>query len=278
MLLLLILTSCSRSSSGSLPDALLWKIEGPEIQTSYLFGTIHIMPRAEFNIDPKVSEALSNCEQLVLELDIDDINIQTEVLKYATMQDDTRLSSILSEEDYAKVEAIIQETLGIGLASFDRFKPFVISTFLIGRYIDGAPASFELTLARLAEEKGIEVEGLETVEQQMAVFDRIPYEDQARELVEMVEDEEELKAEYQQLLAQYKAEDLQGMFDLMVNRMDGQLQIDELLYNRNAAWIPQIGEAAKDFPTFFGVGAAHLAGEKGVIALLRKEGYTLTPQ
>jgi uncharacterized protein YbaP (TraB family) len=62
---------------------------------------------------------------------------------------------------------------------------------------------------------------------------------------------------------------MQGDLDKMGNQ-------DEMLDNRNLKWIPQIIETSKETPTFYAVGAGHLGGEKGVIRLLRKEGFKVT--
>ncbi|MEM9327661.1 MAG: TraB/GumN family protein [Bacteroidota bacterium] len=277
MALIVLTLGCTSGSSNDLNDALLWRIEGPGIETSYLFGTIHVMPRDQFVISEKVSAAVQECDQLVMELDLDDISLQMEVLKYAAMQDGTTLSSLVPENDFAKIDSVVTETLGVGLSSFQNFKPFVISTFLISRYIDGPPAAFELALMRVAEERGKEILGLETVAEQMAVFDRIPYEIQARELVKMVNDEDKIRSDYRDLLAQYQAEDLQAMYDLMVGYMSTEEERYELLDSRNEKWIPQILELAESKTSFFAVGAGHLAGDNGLIALLRAQGYSVTP-
>ena len=272
-----VVLGCGLNSAGRLPKALLWRLEGPGIQPSYLFGTIHIMPRSQFEIGEAVGEAFKASDQLVMELDMDDINIQSEVLKYAAMKDGQSLSSMISPEDYAMIEEVVRETLGLGLATFDRFKPFVISTFLISRYIDGAPASFELTLAQMAEDQGLAINGLETIAEQMSVFDRIPYDVQAQELVQMVREEDQFKADYDQLLDMYHDQDLQGMYDIMVQHMTSEHQVNELLYKRNELWVPQIRDLAAEHPTFFAVGAAHLAGDKGLIVLLKEAGFKVTP-
>jgi uncharacterized protein YbaP (TraB family) len=73
----------------------------------------------------------------------------------------------------------------------------------------------------------------------------------------------------------YKNQDLQGLAALMTeeeNKMYGG-HADIMLTERNQSWIAGIEAAAKETPTLFAVGAAHLGGETGVINLLRKKGY-----
>jgi len=85
------------------------------------------------------------------------------------------------------------------------------------------------------------------------------------------------KAELQKMLVIYEEEDIEGMLDIMdesENKKSADFN-DILLNDRNANWIPVIEKVSSEQPTFYGVGAGHLAGEKGVIKLLRKKGYTV---
>ena len=86
------------------------------------------------------------------------------------------------------------------------------------------------------------------------------------------------KANFAKLLSIYKDENITAMLDIMND--DNYSSVaeyqDELLDNRNINWIPKIKEHAEKQATFFGVGAGHLAGENGVINLLRQAGYTVT--
>ena len=83
------------------------------------------------------------------------------------------------------------------------------------------------------------------------------------------------KVELTKMMEIYKSKDIEGMLKMMDdsdNKITSENQ-DVLLNNRNKNWIPIIIKTIKDKPTFFGVGAGHLAGEEGVIKLLRKQGY-----
>jgi uncharacterized protein YbaP (TraB family) len=83
---------------------------------------------------------------------------------------------------------------------------------------------------------------------------------------------------FQKLMQLYDSENIEGMESLMQKdiNLTTSKHKDKMLDNRNKNWIPKIEEFSKVQPTFYGVGAAHLAGENGVIKLLRKAGYTVT--
>ena len=129
----------------------------------------------------------------------------------------------------------------------------------------------------MAKAQGNEVEGLETVAEQMAMFDRFPYEDQADDIVEMISDMDKTRSIYRNLVDLYKEEDLNGLSEMMDEYFNGPNEKDILLIERNQKWIPMMESIAKKQPTFFGVGAGHLGGDLGVIALLKRAGYTVTP-
>ena len=278
-LLGLLISSALPGESIAQPEekTLLWKIEGNDIKPSYLLGTIHLMPASDFELKDKVKNAFDASEQLVLELDLDNPSLQMDIMQHAAMKDGQTLDKLLTAEQFTAIDSQIQQTLGVGLQLFNTFKPLLISSFLTAKFIGEQPASFETELMKLAQVKEIEVLGLETVGEQMAFFDGIPYEDQVESLMEMVEEEEKIKETFSELVSLYKSEDHLALYKMMGKYIDDPDQIEVLIHKRNNNWIPQIGALAKEKATFIGVGAGHLGGEQGVLKLLQKAGYTLTP-
>ncbi len=257
--------------------SLLYKVEGNGIQESYLFGTIHIMPNKDFEMKEKVSNAFKESELIVLELDMDDPMMQLEMMKHMSMKDGMTLDKLFSEKDYKLLDKELIASSGVGIAMFNSMKPFIVMSMMLTKYLGDQPASFEGTFVQMAAEQKKEIIGLETVEEQMSVFDKISYQTQADEIVELLNEEEETKKLFNDMIKRYKEEDVEGLYQLMQESHDGsEEEFDHLLHNRNENWIPKIGEMAKDKKVFFGVGAGHLGGEKGVIFLLTKAGYKVT--
>ncbi len=257
--------------------SLLWKIEGAGIKTSYLYGTIHLLPQDDFAIKEKVIKAFNSTEQVVLEIDMDDPSMQMKIMKNASMKDGLTLDKLLSEEDYQVVSEEIKSIMGIGLEPFNTFKPFMIYSMLITKLIEGPPASYELTFVKMAQENEMEVLGLELVEDQLAVFDRIPYEEQAKDIIEMVRNQEKTRKEFAALVEAYNKEDIEHMQQVIESYAATAIEMDELINKRNSNWIPIIGKLVKDKSCFIGVGAGHLGGKKGVVNLLKEAGYTISP-
>ncbi|HEY0092615.1 MAG TPA: TraB/GumN family protein [Flavobacterium sp.] len=265
--------------SGSAQEkSLLWKISGNGLSTpSYLFGTIPLSCDAALDQDTR--SAMDKTSQLYLELDMDDPTIQQSMMAGITMKDKT-MTTLASAADIKIVDAIIMEKLGMPVVALNSVKPAMVSTMMLPLLMGCPIASVEQELVNLAKTQKEEVYGLETVAEQMAVFDAIPYQVQMDELVKSAKDKFAAdKKELDAISILYKEKDIEGMHRMMStseNKISSQYQ-DQLLYNRNQNWIPKIEKIAKEKPTFFAVGAGHLAGEKGVIKLLRKKGYMVEP-
>ncbi len=256
---------------------LLWQIEGEGIYPSYLLGTIHILPQSEFVLKEKVIQAFEKSRLLVLELDLDNPDMQADIMQHAGMRSGETLDQLLPQAAYRAIDGQLKEVLGVGIQAFNTFKPALIASFLTARYLGEQPASFELTLMQMAQQRELDIEGLESVADQMAVFDQIPYMDQAEDLVEMVEEEEKTKGIYKRMLDLYIAEDQQALYKMMGEYFDDAKEFELMIPERNKKWIPIIEMKARNQTTFFGVGAGHLGGEDGVLALLQKAGYKVTP-
>lgn len=264
------------AKAQELEQTLLWKIEGKEIKTSHIYGTFHLLPQKDFILKEKVSRAFDEAEQIVLELDMDDPNMQMKVMENASMDGQT-LDLLLSEDDYNMIDRVLMSTVGASLDDYNTVKPVILSSLLIPTLLDGLPASFELTFVQMAEERNKEVLGLETVKEQMEAFDRIPYEDQLDDILEIVNERDRMRSLFNEMIEIYKKEDIKAMNAVISKYMNGENELKYVLLERNRNWISRIGELSREKSSFFGVGAGHIGGEGGVINLLRKAGYTVTP-
>lgn len=258
-----------------LENSLLWKVSGKGLsKPSYIFGTIHIT--CDATLEPKVLKALDETQQLYLELDMDDPNMQMAMMGGMMMKGGKTMSAMASEADFKIVDTFLQENIGMSAKMLNTIKPAMISTMLIPKLMDCPMKSFEEELMKVTKDQQEEVYGLEKVEDQLAVFDAIPYERQMEELVKAAKEGLDIqKKEFADMMNIYASGDINEMHAFMKkseNQMYAEFE-DVMLDNRNKNWIPVIEKVAKEKPTFFGVGAAHLAGENGVIKLLRKQGY-----
>lgn len=263
------------ANAQKLENSLLWKISGNGIENpSYLYGTMHAV--CETNIDEKVLKAFDETSQLYLEIDMDDPNFQAAMMNGLVMKDGKTISSLITEEEAKILDTFLQENVGYNLKMINSFKPIMVSSLYIPKLLDCDMKAVDMELMQISQTQKEEIYGLETVEDQFNAFDKIPYAAQAEELMKsaknnLVKDKEEMK----EMLAIYKSEDIEAMLAI-TKKSDNKIMTnfeEDLLIKRNKNWIPVITKATKEKPTFFGVGAAHLAGENGVIKLLRKQGF-----
>jgi hypothetical protein len=160
-----------------------------------------------------------------------------------------------------------------------RFKPYFITALISESMMDCATkSSIEQVIMSEARGEDKEVLGLETIEFQASIFDKIPYEKQAQDLVKYIDSIDQYKKTTLELIQLYKEQDIDKMEQMMLKYDPGMEDfMDVLLYERNKRWISQIEEQAFQMPTLFAVGAGHLGGTKGVINLLREKGFTVKP-
>jgi uncharacterized protein YbaP (TraB family) len=267
------------ANAQELEKGLLWKISGNGLEMpSYVFGTIHAT--CDATLSAEVLKAIDDTSQLYLELDMDSPTLATEMLKGVSMKDGKKISVMLNEEEFKKLDTFLKENTGLSATLLDSYKPFIIESLLLPKMLYCEMQSFEMELMKRTQMQQEEIFGLETVQEQLAVFDDIPYDEQLRSLLKMTADNMAAGiAELKMLMVLHQEQDLNKILEYMQHDSDPLFtkHTDVLLTNRNKNWIPKIETAAKALPTLFAVGAAHLAGKDGIIMLLRDKGYKVEP-
>ena len=286
MLLVLVVAACSAPKQSGTDaataeqeamDALLWKIEGQDLtEPSYLYGTIHIISQNDFFLTDATKAAFDESQKIVLELDMDDPQMPMQMMQYANMQDGQTLDQLLSEETYQKLDELVKKNMGMGIGMFNKWQPILAYSLFIQEFIDGPMASYEQSFMQMAQESSKEILGLETVKEQIDAIAAIDYETQAAYLTEQINDLEGQKELFSTMVDLYKKQDLDALERYVVESEGGDQFAEHLLKERNEKWISRMHEQAKKEPSFFAVGAGHLAGEYGVVNLLREAGFTVT--
>ena len=267
-------------SVSSANAALLYKITGKDMaEPSYLYGTIHLICEADFNVADATKTAFDEADKLIMELDMDDPNMMQSMQAKIFQPEGLKISSGLTEAQAEKLDAFFKANMGVGLSAFDGMRPFVVSGMLMSAQLDcGQPASFEGYFTQQAMMQQKPVEGLETVDFQFGIFEQIPHAEQVQWLADALEDEAGAKAELQRMIDLYQAEDIDGMYG-MFTEMDEYTEYKEVLLDqRNFAWQETLDkELQAEGSEFIAVGAGHLGGKAGMINLLRERGYTVEP-
>jgi uncharacterized protein YbaP (TraB family) len=276
LLALLVVTPLAHGQPAG--NALLWKISGNGLEKpSYLYGTFHLLCPEQLQLQEILKKALSESDRLVLELDFDNPEVMTTVQKGMVFLDGTSARDYLSEEEYDLVASFFTTQLQVPFDQISFVKPFFLSAMSLFFYLDCQPESLEMKLTELAGGYQIEVQGIETVEEQLGFIEDIPLEDQKKMLLEVVESREEMKAMTDQMVQTYLKGDLDGLQSILDEYMSGEYaEMNEgLVTGRNKSWISKIEELARESPSFIAVGAGHLPGKEGVIQLLKSSGFTV---
>ncbi len=290
-------TSCKTTKDGlsqklenevykPLTNALLWKIEGQGLtEPSYLYGTIHLIDSKAYYLPNGTLAAIDNTKKMVFEIDMNEMNDMSNmmsIMNQAFMNDGKTLKDLISEEDYKMVDAHFAK-IGMPLMMLERMKPMFLTVFASGDMDpsglqNGSMKSYEMEFMDIAKSSNMPMAGLETIEFQMSVFDSIPYQAQADMLIETIKAGDSGSDQMKEMVEMYKSQNINAMIAMITDEGEQLSEYEDvLLSKRNTAWISGMKTMMSEMPTFFAVGAGHLAGKKGVINLLKKEGYKLTP-
>jgi uncharacterized protein YbaP (TraB family) len=259
-------------------NALLWEVSGKGLATpSFVYGTIHVICKEDFLFSATLKEKFTNARNVYLELDMDDPGMMMKMASAMMMKDKT-LKDLMSAEDYDFLSAYVKDSLGMPMMLFNRMKPITLISLLTTRNLPcAAPESYEQTMVNMAKQQNKDLKGLETIEAQLGVFDKIPDSLEVKMILDMIRKKPEQKDQFQNMVNAYKNEDLQRLAKEMSESPELKGFEEYLLGNRNRNWIPVMESAMKEGSCLFAVGAGHLPGKDGVITLLRQAGYTVRP-
>ncbi len=264
-------------SLNFLQAQLLWKITGNEHKIpSYIFGTHPLIPVAFLDSVQGLYKAFNECDIVVGEVVINNIEANELLRKAALIPDNKTIKDFLPEEKYELVDTELKSVLKIGLKELSKMHPALILNLyeielfkkLTGIYDDAQSDSY---FQIAATEKGKKVTGLETIEQQInRTINRQDIQHQADKLVETIVKKDSLSRElliFHQLYKKGKTDDL-----LLLSKRSVHIA-EEDIDKRNADWLKKLPELMSKKSCFIAVNILHLPGDKGLINGLKQAGY-----
>jgi len=281
ILLIVFSVKPSIAQKSSFPKTLLWEITGNGIKNpSYVFGTMHLLCKEDAVMGDSLEFAINECKSVYFELDLDDMLQMLGMLKHLNMKNDLSLDQLVGNEDYGKIESFFRKVKSpIPFSIVRKMKPMLVAGLLSESLFDCSQKNgMEELIMKFAKQKKKNIHGLETVAYQAGLFDSIPYHDQAKELLKIVDSVEVMKLNTYKMVSYYKDQDLENLRLLTTEAEPGmEKYMDLLLYNRNRNWASKFDQLAQNESCLIAVGAGHLPGNNGLLELLRAKGYELRP-
>jgi len=261
-------------------SALLWEVKSKDGKnTSYLFGTFHVIQKEYFLFNKTLSSKIINSDTIIMELEkLPTPEESTSLFKLSKGSFFDYFSPTQNDSIIRWVNDNLHMESQVFRLYFHQMKPFVFNQLIIQKMFEGKTESYELKLFEIAKEKGIPILGLETLEFQLSFFDRLTNEEQNEMVMSNIRNYVSLKQELVSFQQVYYSQNIDSVYQLI--QQDKQFRVkheDEFITKRNKNWIPLIENYINKSDCFIAVGAGHLGGENGIINLLEKKGYTLTP-
>jgi len=257
---------------------LLFRVEKPGMPASHIFGTMHSEDPRVLLLPEQVRDAFNAADTLALELDLEPATILASMTGMF-LQDGRELHDVIGAKLYQQTVTAIAES-GMPEEAIRKFKPWGIVMLLsmppvkTGQFLD-------LTLYQSAIAQGKATKGLETVEEQLAVFDTLPEINQIEMLRDSLENRHLFEQMFEELRAAYLERELGTLHQLSHKYApadkDTARRLEERLVNkRNRLMVDRMGSILKQGNNFIAVGALHLPGQKGILNLLQQQGFQVT--
>lgn len=278
-------------------DNLLWRIAPREEggAPSFLFGTMHVTDARVVDLPDAVRAAFEGSDMVVIEsTDVIDQRAMMAALaaepELTMFTDATTLRSLIPADDVEMVEARLRER-GMPLASVNRMKPWMLAAIIalpaceFDRKARGEPI-LDLMLAEDAQAAGKELAGLESVSDQLGAMASLPMDLHIEGLVETLRLGDRVDDVLETMIVLYRTERI-GMFwpffrAVLPSGADGRsgyAAFEETMVNaRNHTMAEGVEPFLQRGGAFLAVGALHLPGPEGLVALLRDAGYEVTPE
>jgi uncharacterized protein YbaP (TraB family) len=248
-----------------------------------LVGSVHLLSKDYYPLSPALDTAFKECDLLVEELHLGQmaqVESQMTILMRGLLPSGQTLDKVVSAATFALVSQRVK-ALGLPIEPLMRFKPWALALTLLG--LEWQAAGFDAALGLdkhfydQAVAAGKEVQGLETVEFQISRFDDLSMEEQDRMLASTLRELETEKAAVTTLANAWKAGDAATVERIVLQELRKEPRMYErLLVERNKDWLPKLEALfARKGRAFVVVGAAHLVGPDGLLALLKAKGYSI---
>lgn len=256
-------------------QSLLWSVANQDGVQAYLFGTMHVRDRSAFQLVDEVLPYLKDCEVYAAEMDLQDVDL-ARFAAAAQIPAQQTLGSFLSGRRYEKMRAILRKSFQIDIHAYANRHPFLIISMLTEKLLRKDHIhSLDQHLWEMAGEMDLARVGLESYEAQMDILEGVDVEKQFKNLREIARNPTKFSRQITSTVSSYEKQQI-GVIYKESRRQLGKLR-KVLLKDRNVVMAHRIDSLVAQGKLFSAFGAAHLAGNFGVIALLKRKGWKVKP-
>ena len=279
-LAVLVFTAGNAEARG---ESSVWTIKGKH-NTVYLAGSVHALPKEHAEFPAALERAYAAADSIVMEVDLDDLD-PLEAVQFITSKGTLPAGQTLEQvvgDKYSSVAALAA-SLDVPEVAIAKLEPWaaamVLTQFALSKSGFEAELGIDMQLVGRARADGKKIDGLETVGDQLSVFDDRSFSEQTQFLLDSADDAPELSADLERLVAAWRAGDLAALEkEFLKERERTPALYDALLGARNRKWVPQIEALLDDDRDYLVVvGALHFVGHDGLLELLRKAGHPAKP-
>ncbi|MEM6462723.1 MAG: TraB/GumN family protein [Pseudomonadota bacterium] len=278
-------------------ESLLWRVEKGSSEPSWLYGTMHVSDPRVVEMTDAARDAYDRADTIVVEVkEVADLESAMAALmtdpSLTMLPDGKTISDLLSAENLAELEAVLDER-GLPLSFFTRMKPWLIFSMIsipdceMQRRASGLEF-LDMKLAGEALQRGKRLEGLETIEEQVSILSNLPLDVQVTLLADTAALGPVLDDVYVTMTELYLDQNIALYMPLIMSAAVNPDVADDktgiyarferdLIDTRNHTMAERVQPMLESGNAFIAVGALHLPGEEGLVALLRDAGYTVTP-
>ncbi len=277
--ILFLAIAAARADNGDKSKSLLWRITGKGLaKPSYLFGTIHLICPDDYLWTDAMKNSLSASEKVCFEMDLDDHETMLAASEGLMDTSGKTLKDYFTPEQYRRLKKFVKDTIGMDIFMFQSMKPMALQSVIEMKATQCTmPVSYEETIMKTALADKKEILGLEAPQEQITALESMPADSVARDMMDDIDNFNKSRQEYAELVRAYKNQELPELYRMITASENMGASMGPVLDDRNKRWIPRMAVKMSASSVFFAVGAGHLAGDVGVINLLRKAGYTVEP-
>ena len=259
----------------------LWSVTSQQ-NTVYLLGSVHVLKEENYPLQENIDQAFASAPHLVFEVNLDEMSsplTQLGSLTKGMYTNGQTLKGTLSPESYTLVETKLSHR-GYGMTLFQLMKPWMLATTVT--ILELQKLGFETTqgvdqhLYQRAKLRGKTVEGFETVDYQLSLFDNLSPKTQEQFLLQTLGELDIIEQETNHLVESWIHGRIEGLEIMLENMKDFPDLYEALITQRNKNWLPQVESyLQKDEPYMIVVGTLHLLGEEGLLTMLKEKGYAV---